>query len=44
MAALTCAAPEFDQLAQKLRPEQTLIDLVRLGGNFDKSNYVGICW
>jgi GDP-mannose 6-dehydrogenase len=38
------AAPEFDQLAQKLRPEQTLIDLVRLGGNFNKSNYVGICW
>jgi len=38
------AAPEFDELAQKLRPEQTLIDLVRLGGNFNKSNYVGICW
>jgi len=38
------AAAEFSQLAQKLRPEQTLIDLVRLGGKFNKDNYVGICW
>ena len=38
------AAAEFNQLAEKLRPEQTLIDLVRLGGKFNKDNYVGICW
>jgi len=38
------AAAEFTELSDTLRPEQTLIDLVRLGGKFDHGNYQGICW
>jgi GDP-mannose 6-dehydrogenase len=37
-------AREFDQLATKVRPEQIVVDLVRLGGAFDGKNYQGICW
>jgi GDP-mannose 6-dehydrogenase len=38
------AAREFEQLATRLRPEQSVVDLVRLGGAFDGKNYEGICW
>ncbi len=40
------AAREFSDFAGKLRPQQTLIDLVRVGGAFEKntSKYEGICW
>lgn len=38
------AASEFGQLAAKLRPGQIVVDLVRLGGQFEKSRYEGICW
>ncbi len=40
------AAQESSDFAGRLRPQQTLIDLVRVGGAFAKttSEYEGICW
>ena len=40
------AAREFSDLSGRLGPQQTLIDLVRVGGAFEKNTakYEGICW
>jgi GDP-mannose 6-dehydrogenase len=38
-------AEEFRSVAERLRPDQQLIDLVRLfGGRTSNDNYEGICW
>ena len=37
-------AKEFQQIESRLRPEQTVIDLVRLFDRVSGDNYQGICW
>jgi len=39
-------APEFRQALDQIRPEQTVIDLIRIGGETGQLNgqYNGICW
>ena len=38
-------APEFQDVLQRLRPEQQVVDLVRLSGEGTSlENYQGICW
>jgi len=37
--------PEFEQVPERLRSDQRLVDLVRLGGIGSRNgNYAGICW
>jgi len=40
------AAPEFAEAVTRCRPEQTVIDLVRLPLDFSRvrAHYNGICW
>jgi len=39
-------APEFRNVSQRIRPDQTIIDLVRISQEIDRSDarYEGICW
>lgn len=39
-------APEFADAMTRCRPDQTVIDLVRVAADFSKiqANYDGICW
>jgi GDP-mannose 6-dehydrogenase len=37
-------APEFEGLLQRLRPDQTVIDLVRIADRVSDDRYDGICW
>jgi GDP-mannose 6-dehydrogenase len=37
-------APEFAGIAQRLRPGQKVIDLIRLKAQFPGGQYEGICW
>ena len=36
--------PEFNTIFQKMKPNQTIIDFVRITDEIDRSMYEGICW
>ena len=36
--------PEFQEVLANVRPDQTVVDLVRINGGCSRENYEGICW
>src|SRR6266478_3630081 len=36
--------PEFEEALANVRPDQTVVDLVRINGGYSGENYDGICW
>jgi len=36
--------PEFQEVLANVRPDQTVVDLVRINGGCNRENYEGICW
>jgi len=36
--------PEFEEALANVRPDQTVVDLVRINGGSSRENYDGICW